>query len=69
MTFIWPGSLQPALMKSWRMHRMKSAPWQHRLDKWSGDMRRISPVDGLITDICLSSLTPILDLVCGFGEY
>lgn len=32
-------------------------------------MRRISHVDCLITDISLSSLTPISDLIRGFGEY
>lgn len=69
MTLIWSGSLQPALIKSWKMHRIKPVPWQHQLDKWSGDMRRISHVDCLITDICLSSLTPVSDLIRGFGEY
>lgn len=51
------------------MHRIKPVPWQHHFDKWSGDMRRISHVDGLITDICLSSLTPMSDLIRGFGVY
>lgn len=63
MALIWSGSLQPALIKSWRIHRIKPVPWQRHLDKWRGDMSHISDVDSLITDICLSSLTLISDLI------
>lgn len=50
------------------MHRIRPVLWQHHLDKLSEDMRRISHADCFITDICLSSLTPISDLIRGFGE-
>lgn len=55
--------------KSWRIHKIKPVPWQRHLDKWSGDMSHISDVDSLITDICLSLLTLISDLIRGLGEY
>lgn len=63
MALILSRSLQPGFIQSWRIHRIKPVPWQCPLDKWSGDMGHISDVDGLLIDICLSSLTLICDLI------
>lgn len=69
MASILSRSLQPGLIWSWGIHMIKPLPWQCPLDKWSGDTGHVSDVDWLITDICLSLLTLISDLILGLVQY